>query len=159
MPGVSCQYGCIPICFLGDFYQLEPIEGKCMYTNPCGLYWHQALNCMVELTVKGTHRFSNCSDYKRIMTSLGEGILTDEDLDMVNGIVIDDINVKMHDSAKVRYSTFFNKLLFDRFSLICALDHRNCPQFGNGFFDRFSLICALDLQELSTVWKWLLWLI
>jgi hypothetical protein len=39
---------------------------------------------------------------------------------------------------------------------ICTLDHRNCPQFGNGVFDRFSLICALDVQELSTVWKWLL---
>ena len=68
----------------------------------------QALNCMVEL--KGTHRFSNCSDYKRIMTSLRKGILTDEDRDMVNGRVIDDINVKMPDSAKVRYATFFNKL-------------------------------------------------
>jgi hypothetical protein len=29
---------------------------------------------------------------------------------MVNGRVIDDINVKMLDSAKVRYATFFNKL-------------------------------------------------
>ena len=66
------------------------------------------MNCMVEL--KGTHRFSNCSDYKRIMTSLRKGILTDEDRDMVNGRVIDDSNVKMPDSAKVRYATFFNKL-------------------------------------------------
>jgi hypothetical protein len=36
------------------------------------------------------------------------------------------------------------------------LIYRNCPKFGNGFIDRFSLICELDLQELSTVWKWLL---
>ena len=95
----------VPICFLGDFCQLEPIQGKCIYTNLCGLYLHQALNCMVELKV--THRFSNCSDYKRIMTIMREGILTDEDRDILNGRVIDNINVRMPDSAKVRYATFF----------------------------------------------------
>jgi hypothetical protein len=76
----ECQqfrYGRIPICFLGDFCQLEPINGDCIYTNLNGLYWQQALNCMVEL--KGTHRFSNCPDYQRIITSLREGIFTDED--------------------------------------------------------------------------------
>jgi hypothetical protein len=38
------------------------------------------------------------------------GILTDEDKDMLHGRVIDDINVKMPDSAKVRFATFFNDL-------------------------------------------------
>jgi hypothetical protein len=46
------QYGRIPICFLCDFCQLEPIQGKCIYTNLCGLSWHQALNCMVELKAR-----------------------------------------------------------------------------------------------------------
>jgi PIF1-like helicase len=27
------QYGSIPICFWGDFCQLEPITGSCIYTN------------------------------------------------------------------------------------------------------------------------------
>jgi hypothetical protein len=60
--------------------------------------------------IKGTHRFSNCSDFKRIMTSMREGIFTDEDRDMLHGRVIDGIHVKMPDSAKVWYATFFNNL-------------------------------------------------
>ena len=68
---------------------------------------------MVELKV--THRFSNCSDYKRIMTIMREGILTDEDRDILNGRVIDNINVRMPDSAKVRYATF--SITYDAWSI------------------------------------------
>jgi hypothetical protein len=42
------------ICFLGDFCQLEPIGGGCIYKYQNGIYWEQALTYMVEL--KGTHR-------------------------------------------------------------------------------------------------------
>ena len=41
---------------------------------------------MVEL--KGTHRFSKCPGYQRIMTSLRKGKLSRKDQDMLNGRVI-----------------------------------------------------------------------
>jgi hypothetical protein len=44
------------------------------------------------------------------MTSMREGIFTDEDRDMLHGRVIDGIHVKMPDSAKAWYATFFNNL-------------------------------------------------
>ena len=62
---------------------------------------------MVEL--KGTHRFSNCPDYQRIITSLREGIFTDEDRDMVNCRVIG-TTLKVPNSLTIRYATYFNNL-------------------------------------------------
>ena len=56
----ECQeyiYGKHAICFLGDFCQLETIGGDCIYKNRNGIFWEQALTCMVEL--KGTHRFND----------------------------------------------------------------------------------------------------
>ena len=43
------------------------------------------------------------------MTYLREGIFEPKDLDILNGKVINDIDVKMPDSAKVCFATFFNK--------------------------------------------------
>jgi hypothetical protein len=56
------------ICFLGDFCQLEATGGDCIYKKRNGIYWEQALNCMVEL--KGTHQFNNCNDMKTIMPNM-----------------------------------------------------------------------------------------
>jgi hypothetical protein len=52
-------------CFLGDFCQFEAIGGDCIYKNRNGIYWEQALICMVEL--KGTHCCNDCNDMKMIM--------------------------------------------------------------------------------------------
>ena len=64
------QFGRIPIVFLGDFRQLEPIGGDALYKYPHSMYWEQALTCMVEL--KGTHRFRNCKIMKRMMPEIRE---------------------------------------------------------------------------------------
>jgi cAMP phosphodiesterase len=85
----ECQkyiYGKHAICFLGDFCQLEAIGGDCIYKNRNGIYWEQALNCMVEL--KGTHRFNDCNDMKTIMPNMRNGVLSKEDRKTLNSRVI-----------------------------------------------------------------------
>jgi hypothetical protein len=64
-------YGKHAICFLGDFCQLEAIGGDCIYKYRNGIYWEQALTCMVEL--KGTHHFNDCPDMKTIMPNMRDG--------------------------------------------------------------------------------------
>jgi hypothetical protein len=100
-------YGKHNICFLGDFCQLEAIGGDSIYKNRNGIYWEQALNCMVELT--GTHRFSDCPDMQRIMPKMRDGVLSAEDLRILNSRVINGTTVKKPNPLATKYATFFNK--------------------------------------------------
>jgi hypothetical protein len=61
--------------YLGDFCQLEAIGGDSIYKNQNGIYWEQALDCMVELT--GSHCFNDCPDMQQIMPNMRDGVLTD----------------------------------------------------------------------------------
>jgi hypothetical protein len=91
----ECQqhmYGKHSICFLGDFCQLEAIGADTIYENRHGIYWEQALNCMVELT--GTHRFNDCPDMKRIMPNMRDGVLSAEERNIINSRVINRDTVK-----------------------------------------------------------------
>jgi len=99
-------YGKHAICFLGDFCQLEAIGGDGIYKNRNGIYWEQALNCMVEL--KGTHRFNNCTDMKRIMTNMRNGVLSAEDREVLNSRVINGNDVKKPNPLETKYATFYN---------------------------------------------------
>jgi hypothetical protein len=99
-------YGKHGICFLGDFCQLEAIGKDLIYENRNGIYWEQSLNCMVEL--KGTHRFNNCDDMKRIMPSIRDGVLSSDDRKILNSRVINGKDVKKPNPLKTKYATFFN---------------------------------------------------
>ena len=99
-------YGKHGICFLGDFCQLEAIGGDLIYENRNGIYWEQALNCMVEL--KGTHRFNSCEDMKAIMPNMRNGILSAKDRKILNSRVINGDDVKKPNPLKTKYATFFN---------------------------------------------------
>ena len=100
-------YGKHPICFLGDFCQLEPVGEVGIYNTRNGIYWEQALNCMVEL--KGTHRFENCPDMKRIMPNLRNGVLSEEDRKILNSRVINGREIKKPDPMKTKYAVYGNK--------------------------------------------------
>lgn len=100
-------YGKIPICFFGDFCQLEAIGGNTIYKHRYGIYWEQALNCMVEL--KGGHRYKDCSQMQRIMPLMRAEGLSEEDREILNSRVIDGNNVKMPSPATVRFATYYNK--------------------------------------------------
>jgi hypothetical protein len=99
-------YGKHAICFLGDFCQLEAIGGDCIYKNRNGIYWEQALNCMVEL--RGTHRFNDCPDMKRIMPNMRDGMLSAEERKTLNSRVINGQNVKKPNPLQTKYATYFN---------------------------------------------------
>ena len=101
------QFGKHPIVFLGDFCQLECINGKCIYLHEDSIQWEQALTCMVEL--QGTHRYSKCHEMKNIMPKVRQRGLTDAQRSILNSRVIDGENVKMPDLLKTRFATYHNK--------------------------------------------------
>lgn len=128
-------YGKIAIVFLGDFCQLEAIQGDMIYTHENGIYWEQALTCMVEL--KGTHRFRNCEMMKRAMPDAREHGLSDGDRKLLNTRVIGgkDRNgdiVEMPDIAATRFATFFNRTRCDInqtvFKSYLKAHHSNCNE-------------------------------
>ena len=101
------QYGEAAMVFLGDFCQLEGCEGDLIYKTRNGIYWEQALNCMVEL--KGTHRYKNCPLMERIMPNMRNHGLSDEDRKILNSRVINGNNVKMPVPNTTRFATYHNK--------------------------------------------------
>jgi hypothetical protein len=112
-------YGKHGICFLGDFCQLPAIGKDLIYEHRNGIYWEQALNCMVEL--KGTHRFNSCEEMKRIMPNIRDGVLSSEDRNILNSRVIDGKDVKKPNPLETKYATFFN----DKRAAINATVFRN----------------------------------
>jgi hypothetical protein len=105
-------YGKHGICFLGDFCQLEAIGGDLIYQNRNGIYWEQALNCMVEL--KGTHRFNSCEEMKKVMPNMRNGVLSAKDREILNSRVINGTDVKKPNPLETKYATFFNKKRSER---------------------------------------------
>ena len=105
----QCQrhiYGKHGICFLGDFCQLDPIKRAPIYKHRNGIYWEQALNCMVEL--KGTHRFNDCEDMRTIMPNMRDGVLSADDRKMLNSRVINGKEVAQPNPFETKYATFYN---------------------------------------------------
>ena len=102
----SQLYGKHALGFLGDFSQLECIGGDSIYLHKDGLYWEQALNCMVEL--KGNHQYSKCKRLQEIMCKMREGQLSEENRKILNSRVIDGESVKMPNLMEVQFATFFN---------------------------------------------------
>jgi hypothetical protein len=100
-------YGKHSICFLGDFCQLESIYKDDIYKTRNGIYWEQALNCMVEL--KGSHRFNECEEMKRIMNNIRNNELSVEDRKSLNSRVINDNDVQKPNPLITKYAVFYNE--------------------------------------------------
>ena len=75
-----------------------------MYKNPNGIFWEQALTCMVEL--KGTHRFNACEDMKTIMPKMRDGVLSEEDRKILNTRVINGNKIKRPNPLETKIATF-----------------------------------------------------
>jgi hypothetical protein len=124
------QYGRAAICFLGDFCQLETIDKDVIYKQPYGIYWEQALNCMVEL--KGTHRYKDCPDMQRIMPDMRQNGLSPADRKVLNSRVIDGDKVKVPNPDAIRKATFYNdkrcSLNMDVFQSYLSKNHAGCTQ-------------------------------
>jgi hypothetical protein len=124
------QYGRAAICFLGDFCQLESIDKDVIYKQPYGIYWEQALNCLVEL--KGTHRYKNCPDMQRIMPGMRQNGLSAADRKVLNSRVIDGDKVKLPYPDAIRKATYYNdkrcSLNMDVFRSYLAKNHAGCTK-------------------------------
>ena len=101
------MYGSVPICFIGDFQQLEPVGGNPAYMFPGSIYWENALNCMVEL--EGTWRFSECPKMTEAFPIIRRQGLTPEIIAMFNERVINNQTVKMPDIRFTKVVTYSNK--------------------------------------------------
>ena len=118
-------YGRIPIVFIGDFQQLEPINSSdVIYKRQDSYYWEQALNLMIEL--KGKHRFKDCPHLQRAFSVIREQGITPEIRKMFNSRVVGAKNsgstVKMPDIRKVKTATYSNKTKM-KFNNAVFMDH------------------------------------
>ena len=93
------------IVFLGDFCQL-PSFGEVICEQENGILWEQAINCMVEL--KGTHRFKDCPNMKRIIPGFRRHGLTAEDRELLNSWVINGTTVPMPDVLTTKFASWTN---------------------------------------------------
>jgi hypothetical protein len=100
------QYGSHAICFLGDFCQLETIDKDVIYKHHYGIYWEQALNCLVEL--KGAHRYKNCPVMQQIMPDMRNHGLSEANRKILNSRVINGNTVRMPRPDTIRFATYFN---------------------------------------------------
>ena len=83
----NALFGGINVLFCGDFRQLEPIQGKPLYSpQPQHKKWVTAINCYVEL--KGLHRFSEDPEWGRILGRIRNDTYTSQDIDKINERVI-----------------------------------------------------------------------
>jgi hypothetical protein len=124
------QYGRAAICFLGDFCQLETIDKDVIYKQKYGIYWEQALNCLVEL--KGTHRYKNCPEMQRIMPEMRNNGLSDADRKILNSRVVDGDKVKLPRPDTIRVATFYNAkrcgINMDIFRFYLEKYHESCTE-------------------------------
>ncbi len=124
------QYGKAAICFLGDFCQLESIDKDVIYKRAEGVFWEQALNCLVEL--KGTHRYRDCPEMQRIMPGIRDNGLSPADRKVLNSRVIDGDKVKMPNPNAIRFATYFNdkrcSINMDVFRSYLAKNHADCTE-------------------------------
>jgi hypothetical protein len=125
------QFGRAAMCFLGDFCQLEVIDRKdLIYDHPGGIYWEQALNCVVEL--EGIHRYRDCPLYGRIMGEIRRNGLSEENRRKLNERVINGVSVKMPCPRTVQFATFHNKnrcgINIDIFRAYLAEHHAGCTK-------------------------------
>jgi len=124
------QYGKHAIIFLGDFCQIASVEGDPIYEHEHGLFWEQALNCMVEL--QGTHRYNKCEVMRRINPVMREHGLSDEDRKILNTRVIDGDAIKMPDPTTTRFATFSNSKRCEINAVVfknyLQVHHANCTK-------------------------------
>ena len=102
----ECQewiYGSIPVVFLGDFRQLEPIGGTTIYKTDNSIYWEQALSLMVEL--KGMHRYKDCPKFGEIMYDFRERGLSNENRAILNERLINHTSVKLPNITTTKFAT------------------------------------------------------
>ena len=78
------RYGGLSVIFVGDFYQLEPINGLALYLETSFDKWFDWINGFIEL--KGKHRFA--PEYGVIMERLREGKMTSSDFDVLDRRVV-----------------------------------------------------------------------
>ena len=110
-------YGRVPIVFIGDFLQLEPVlSTDCIYKVDDSYFWEMALNLMIELD--GQWRFIDCPQLQHIFNTVREEGFTDEIRELINSRVLsselsltDDSNLKIA-TYKNRQKEIFNNTIF-----------------------------------------------
>ena len=100
-------YGRVPIVFIGDFLQLEPVASNdCIYKVEDSYFWELALNLMIELD--GQWRFVNCPKLQHAFNIVRNEGFTDEVKRLLNTRVLSTELTITHD-PNLKIATFKNK--------------------------------------------------
>ena len=100
-------FGSVPIVFIGDFLQLEPIDEKdTIFKSESSLYWESELNVFTEL--KGKHRYKNCKVLQETFPKLRALGLTAEVRKIFNSRVVGTNGLGMPDILTTKVATHSN---------------------------------------------------
>ena len=99
-------FGKIPIVFIGDFMQLEPINSKdAIYKTEESYYWEEQLNILVEL--QGKWRFKDCPKLQETFDVIRKEGITARVRDIINQRVVGTNNVELPKIAeKIKVATY-----------------------------------------------------
>ena len=140
------RYGSVPIVFIGDFFQLEPIDSTdTIYKSECKLYWEDQLNAFVEL--KGTWRYKQCEHLKRIFPQMRRKGITQEVREVFNSRVVGRGDVNMPDIVTTKIATRKNSVR-ESFNDRVFLDYleRNNPRGSSDCVARGAIVIKGDLS-------------
>ena len=97
-------YGGIHIIFVGDLFQLKPVQGKPLYKG--NTIQFSAINKAVFLNI--SHRFDQDPSFGEIMRRLRVGKVTEEDIKIINFRYIENDDVTLPPFHKLRCACYMN---------------------------------------------------
>jgi len=82
------RFGGVPIAFMGDFRQLEPIRHEPVYRDKAQAIWYDTINCFIEL--QQNHRAKEDPRYAALLKRFRDGVPTSNDIDTINSRMVTD---------------------------------------------------------------------
>lgn len=143
----SQPYGSMPIVFIGDFFQLEPVSHDEIYRHTGTELWEAGLNMLVEL--KGEWRFKKCEQLRRAFSEFRLMGLTPNNRKIFNsrlvGSVIDGVKLELPDIRKTKVAVWTNKLK-EHYNDIIFMDHlqRNHSRNEEDEVPKYTVIIKSD---------------
>ena len=98
------MFGHIHVVFVGDFHQLQPVQGKALFKEETLQF--QAINKAIFLNI--SHRFIDDPPYGEAMRKFRNGSVTKNDIAYINQRYIDNEDVNLPEMSKLRYACSTN---------------------------------------------------
>ena len=100
-------HGSVPLAFIGDFWQLEPIDMDATHKSTDSFFWEKQLNLFVEL--HGKWRFKNCPTLQKAFDPHRKNGMTEEVRKMFNKRAVKTNNTQLPPLETIKIATHTNK--------------------------------------------------